>query len=69
MCVNRCYHVPTHGYVYFSILCVYAGEVDLGCEGYLGRHIRVTWPAVNLDAVDAVLVYALAMESASVSQW
>jgi hypothetical protein len=44
---------------YLSVLSVYTGQVDLGCELDLGRLIGVIRAAMDGDAVDAVLVDAL----------
>jgi hypothetical protein len=45
--------------VYLSVLRIYARQIDLGLECDLGRYIRVVGAAVNLDAVDTILVDAL----------
>lgn len=57
-------HPPTI-VAYLSILRVHARKVDLGCERYLGRDVGVAGAAVNLNAVDAVLVHALRQGLAS----
>jgi hypothetical protein len=44
---------------YLSILRIHTWQIDLGCKGYLGRYIGVVWAAVDLHAVDAVLMDAL----------
>lgn len=49
--------------MYLSGPLVDAREVDLGCEGDLGGYVGVVGAAVNLEAVDAVLVDALVMVS------
>lgn len=59
-------HPPTI-VAYLSILRVHTRKVDLGCEGYLGGDVGVAGAAVDLDAVDAVLVHALSQGSASCS--
>ena len=45
--------------MYLSVLWVHAWQVDLGCEGYLGRDVGVAWAAMNLETVNAILVDAL----------
>jgi hypothetical protein len=48
---------------YLAILRVHTRQVDLGCKGYLRGDVGVAWPAVDLDAVDAVLVDTLHVQS------
>lgn len=50
--------------MYLAILRIYAWEVDLGRERYLGRQVGVVWAAVDGHAVDAVLVDTLLLQSA-----
>ena len=45
--------------MYLSVLWIDAWKIDLRCEGYLGRNVRVACAAVDLDTVDTVLVDAL----------
>jgi hypothetical protein len=52
---------------YLAILRIHTWQIDLGCKGYLGRYVGVAWPAVDLDAVDAVLVDTLHVVSVNVS--
>jgi hypothetical protein len=54
---------PLPGATYLAILRVHTRQVDLGCEGYLRGDVGVAWPAVDLDAVDAVLVDTLHVQS------
>lgn len=46
-------------FIYLSVLCVDAGQVDLGREFHLWWCIGVVWAAVDRHTVDAVLVNAL----------
>lgn len=45
--------------MYLSVSLIDARQVYLRSEGNLGRNIGIVWTAVDLDAVDAVLVNAL----------
>jgi hypothetical protein len=45
--------------MHLSVLRIHTRQIDLGIERDLGRYIGVVGAAVNLDAVDAVLVDAL----------
>jgi hypothetical protein len=40
---------------------VHAWQIDLGYEGNIGRNIWILVAAMDLEAVDPVLVYALIM--------
>lgn len=46
---------------YFACLVVYTWQIDLGDEGDIGRDVGIFVAAMNLEAVDSVLVYALVM--------
>lgn len=45
--------------LYLAILRVHAGNVDFGFKRDLGRNVGVVRAAMDLDAVDAILVDAL----------
>lgn len=52
--------LPTvHDELYFSVVWIDAGQVNLGCELDLGWLIGVVWAAVDRDTINPVLVYAL----------
>lgn len=46
---------------YFACLLVYTWQIDLGYEGNIRRNIWILVAAMDLEAVDPVLVYALIM--------
>ena len=51
--------------LYLSSFRVYAWQVDLGNEGDIGWNVGILLAAMNLQAIDSVLMYALSMKSAS----
>lgn len=46
-------------YIYLSIPLINTRQVDLRCEGYFRGNVWIVRAAVDLEAVDAILVNAL----------
>jgi len=50
--------------LYLSSFRVYAWQVDLGNEGDIGRNVGILLAAMDLQAIDSILMYALSTKSA-----